>query len=87
MTDNHHRSILKAISWRITGTLDTILISFLITRRLTFAFSIGFVELFTKIALYYFHERLWNKLKFGRGPLQFDRSIIRFKTRRLIKNI
>ena len=61
-----YRSLVKAISWRVTGTCDTILISFLITGHAKMAISIGFVELFTKIALYYVHERVWNKLDFGR---------------------
>jgi uncharacterized membrane protein len=56
----------KAVSWRITGTLDTILISYLITGKANLAISIGFVELFTKIGLYYVHERVWNRITFGK---------------------
>jgi len=66
MTEKPYRSIVKALSWRATGTADTILISFLITGHAKMAISIGLVELFTKIVLYYFHERLWNRLSFGR---------------------
>ncbi len=66
MNEKPYRSLVKAISWRVTGTCDTILISFLITGKVSHAFSIGFVELFTKIALYYAHERIWNRLSFGR---------------------
>jgi uncharacterized membrane protein len=66
MIEKPHRSVVKAISWRVTGTLDTIVISFLITGHLRWALSIGFVELFTKITLYYFHERIWNRISFGR---------------------
>lgn len=65
-TEKPYRSLVKAISWRVTGTVDTMVISFLITREWKFALSIGFVELFTKIALYYFHERVWDKIKLGR---------------------
>lgn len=65
-TEKHYRSLIKAISWRITGTLDTILVSWLITRKFSVALSIGGVEVFTKILLYYFHERVWNRLSFGR---------------------
>ena len=61
-----YRSLVKAISWRVTGTCDTILISWLITGHAKMAISIGFVELFSKIALYYIHERIWNRLDFGR---------------------
>lgn len=74
-TDNHTRSVVKALSWRITGTVDTILISWLITREFKFALSIGFVELFTKIILYYGHERLWNRISFGRAKTRDDYAI------------
>jgi uncharacterized membrane protein len=66
MHERPYRSILKAVSWRLTGTLDTVMISFLISGRIKIALSIGFVELFTKIALYYLHERAWNRIPFGR---------------------
>lgn len=65
-TEKPYRSFAKALSWRVTGTVDTMLISFLITKEWKFALSIGFVELFTKIVLYYFHERIWDKIKLGR---------------------
>ena len=69
-----YRSFVKALSWRVTGTCDTILISFLITGKVKYAISIGFVELFTKIFLYYVHERIWNRLSFGKvkGKQDFD---------------
>jgi len=66
MIDKPRRSILKAITWRLTGTVDTILLSWLITRKITIALSIGFLEIFTKMFLYYLHERAWNKIKLGR---------------------
>ncbi len=74
MNEKPYRSLVKAISWRVTGTCDTILISFLITGKVKAAISIGFVELFTKIALYYAHERVWNRLSFGRikGKEEFN---------------
>lgn len=75
MKDKPHRSFVKALSWRVTGTLDTILISFLITREAKWAISIGFVELFTKIFLYYIHERVWNNLSFGRAKPHDDIEI------------
>ncbi|MCG8701635.1 MAG: DUF2061 domain-containing protein, partial [Bacteroidales bacterium] len=52
--------------WRVTGTLDTFLVSYLITGKIKFALSISLVEVITKMTLYYFHERVWNKIKFGR---------------------
>jgi uncharacterized membrane protein len=62
---SHLVSFGKAVSWRIFGTLDTIFISFLITGKWSFAISIGGVEVFTKIFLYYLHERAW--LYFGKN--------------------
>ena len=61
-SENPKRSIAKSISWRIIGTLDTILISWIVTGT----FSIGVVELFTKMLLYFFHERIWNKINWGK---------------------
>jgi uncharacterized membrane protein len=57
--DKPIKSVMKAISWRIVGTIDTMVISFLVTGKLTLAVTIGGVEVFTKIFLYYLHERLW----------------------------
>lgn len=67
--DKHHRSMVKALSWRLTGTLDTIIVSFIVTGRIKLALSIGGIEVFTKIMLYYFHERAWEKISFGRPTL------------------
>lgn len=60
------RSVAKTISWRIVGTLDTVIISYLITGTLALAVSIGGVELVTKMLLYFFHERTWNNIKWGK---------------------
>ncbi len=60
------RSLAKTISWRAIGTMDTILISWLITGKLTMAFSIGAIELITKMVLYFFHERIWNTIKWAK---------------------
>lgn len=66
MVDKPYRSLIKTISWRTVGTLDTMIISYVITGNLAMAASIGGVELFTKMALFYFHERAWNKINIGR---------------------
>jgi uncharacterized membrane protein len=60
------RSFIKSMSWRIIGTLDTILISYFITGEMSFALSIGGIELVTKMMLYVAHERLWNKVNWGK---------------------
>ena len=59
--DSNTKSVLKTVSWRVVGTLDTMLIAFLLTGEISIAVSIGSIEVFTKLILYYFHERLWNK--------------------------
>ena len=63
----HSRSLAKAISWRATGTLDTFVISYIITGQLVLAGSIAGTELLTKIVLYYGHERVWAVIPWGRG--------------------
>ena len=66
MHEKAYRSVVKTISWRTVGTLDTMIIAYFITGNLIMAASIGSIEVFTKMILYYFHERAWNKLSFGR---------------------
>ncbi|TYP00066.1 adenylylsulfate kinase [Geothermobacter ehrlichii] len=60
------RSILKAVSWRTLATLTTAVIVFLFTGRVALALTVGVLEVFAKMALYFFHERLWQKIRFGR---------------------
>jgi uncharacterized membrane protein len=67
MKENKSRSIGKSISWRILATCDTILISFIITGSFAIAATIGSIEVLTKMFLYYFHERVWNRLEYGRN--------------------
>ena len=59
------RSILKTISWRVVGTLDTIALGWVITGDPTVGLKVGGLELITKFILYYIHERLWLKNKYG----------------------
>lgn len=66
MHEKAYRSVVKTISWRTIGTLDTIIISYFITGDLVMAASIGSIEVVTKMILYYFHERAWNKIPLGR---------------------
>jgi uncharacterized membrane protein len=60
------RSVAKAVSWRIIGTLDTLFISYLLTGKVVLAFSIASVDFVTKMFLYFFHERIWNKVTWGK---------------------
>lgn len=66
MHEKHYRSIIKTVSWRTVGTIDTMVISYFITGNWVMAVSIGSIEVITKMILYYFHERAWNKTNFGR---------------------
>jgi uncharacterized membrane protein len=60
------RSAVKAISWRAIGTADTFLIAWFITKEPIAAGAIASLEVLTKTLLYYFHERGWNLVKWGR---------------------
>jgi uncharacterized membrane protein len=60
--DKPIKSLMKSVSWRIVGTVDTMIISYIITGKITVALSIGSVEVFSKTILYYFHERLWSHI-------------------------
>jgi uncharacterized membrane protein len=63
--DSHGRSLAKAISWRVTGTIDTFLISWLITGHVAAASGIAATEILTKITLFYLHERAWARFRWG----------------------
>ncbi len=60
------RSIAKALSWRVIGTVDTLIVSYLLTGKIALAASIASVDFLTKMVLYFFHERLWNMVKWGK---------------------
>jgi len=63
---NYKRHIAKTITWRIIGTLDTMIIAWIITGSLEWGLTIGGIEVFTKMILYFLHERAWYKFsKFG----------------------
>ncbi len=59
------RSVLKGVSWRIVGTVDTVIISWLVTGSVAFAATIGTTEVITKMVLYYMHERAWQMIPRG----------------------
>ncbi|MBS3096740.1 DUF2061 domain-containing protein [Candidatus Woesearchaeota archaeon] len=66
MEEYHIRSILKAVSWRIFATVVTIFIVFIFTGNFIISLGVGFVEVLSKIFFYYVHERIWNKIKWGK---------------------
>lgn len=65
--DTHVRSVTKAISWRILATLITGTIAFFFTGNLFLAVGIGSTEAVSKIFLYWGHERLWDRIRWGRS--------------------
>jgi uncharacterized membrane protein len=62
----HSRSLVKAVTWRVVGSLDTFIISWVVTGKLKYAGIILGVETFTKIAIYYGHEQFWAWLPWWR---------------------
>jgi uncharacterized membrane protein len=64
------RSLVKAFSWRAVGSLDTFMLSLLVTRNGGHAAMIAVAELGTKIGLYYLHERAWRRIAWGRLDAQ-----------------
>ena len=63
--ESHKRHLLKTVTWRLVGTLDTILLSWLITGNPWVGLKIGAAEIVTKMILYYLHERAWYRIDFG----------------------
>lgn len=70
----HSRSFAKAMSWRVLGSIDTFLLSWLFTGSVKAAGGIALTEVLTKMVLYYFHERAWASIKWGlaRNEQEFD---------------
>ena len=64
--DSIVRSLVKTISWRLTGTFCTFLISFIILGDITTSSTIAFIQLIFNTIMFYIHERIWNIIKWGR---------------------
>lgn len=60
------RSVLKAISWRLIGTIDTLVVSWFVVEDAATASAIASIDFVTKMILYFFHERAWNAIKWGK---------------------
>ena len=65
LVESQKRHILKTLSWRVIGTLDTIVLSWIITGNPLTGLKIGLVEVITKMVLYYLHERTWYNSNYG----------------------
>lgn len=66
MSNTVLRSAVKTVTWRIVGTVDTMVISFIVTGSLKMGLAIGGIEVITKMILYFIHERVWQKITFGK---------------------
>lgn len=55
------RHLLKTLTWRVVGTLDTMILSGIITGSWEMGLTIGGVEIITKMILYFLHERVWYR--------------------------
>lgn len=71
----HLRSVAKAVSWRFVGSMDTFVISFVLTGNLVWAGSIASAETLTKIILFYLHERVWRRVRWGADDRHHLRAV------------
>lgn len=86
LTESNYRSAIKAFSWRVIGSLDTTIISFLQTGDFNISLKIGSTDFVSKIGLYYLHERAWIYLV-GTKSLVKNVSFIKAVTWRTIGSL
>jgi uncharacterized membrane protein len=67
MNETPIRSLTKAVTWRVTGTIDTFIISWIITGEPLLASGIALTEILTKVFLFWGHERVWNRISWGKN--------------------
>ena len=70
--ESHKRSIAKAITWRVIATVVTTTVVYVFTKELVLAAGVGIVDAMIKMFAYYSHERLWNRINFGRKKVRQD---------------
>jgi adenylylsulfate kinase len=71
--ETHVRSLAKAFSYRILGSLSTGLIFYILTGKAAMSFGAGLLDMVIKIGLYFLHERMWNHIRFGRAkPPEYE---------------
>jgi uncharacterized membrane protein len=64
--ESHTRSIAKAVSYRVLGSATTGIIVYAVTGRATLSVGIGAADIILKIGVYFIHERIWDRISFGR---------------------
>ena len=65
--DTKKRTIVKTLTWRVTASLTTFIIAWVLTGDLLIGATIGSIEAIAKIFLYYFHERIWNNISWSKS--------------------
>ncbi len=73
--ESHSRSLVKAASWRLLGSIDTFLLSWFFTGNPKAAGAIALTEVVTKVLLYYFHERIWSSIHWGAKRTEVNQAI------------
>ncbi|MEZ4451258.1 MAG: adenylyl-sulfate kinase [Nannocystaceae bacterium] len=68
--ESHRRSLLKMLTWRVSGSLATVVLVLVFTHEPLIALTVGGLEVFAKMALYFVHERIWDRIKFGRRRVE-----------------
>ena len=64
--DSPYRSMAKSVSWRIFAIIITTTVAWIVTGEMKYAATIGIVDTSIKLVVYYFHERTWNRIHFGK---------------------
>lgn len=67
LSDTSARSLVKTVSWRITGSGATFAISWIVSGNWQMAGSIALLQITINTLLYFFHERVWNRIRWGRS--------------------
>lgn len=65
MAETRRRSLAKSLSWRVTGALSTILLVLWLTGKIDLALAVGSAEAVIKVAIFYAHERIWQRFRWG----------------------
>ena len=66
-TESNKRSLVKTISWRLTGSSATFIITYAISGDFSIAGTVATVQIIANTVLYYIHERVWNKINWGKN--------------------
>jgi len=66
--ESRKRSVAKALSWRVLAAIITGSVALVMTHKIEFAAKIGLIDTVVKLGIYFFHERVWNKINYGRVP-------------------